>query len=1028
MNAKVKALAWEECRVAGAIAAVCLLAGLFTLISFRISYGWLNWGNYDPDFLNLILLSVPMLTALLLILNPNYSGHLAGGFPARVLRLPVNASAAVASALIARTLFVFVVSLVMTTAAQAIFGFVPELRIAALIVFFYVFAQAMDWLRGPISGLSSILLVLCVAGLSYVLASGGHVFEAALATSTMPPLRWGLALIAVMTAAYFISVSAVHATRVGRSTGIPEIWEWPRRIALGRRGRTRAFSSPMAAQIWFEVRRAGWTLPAATLSLWIIASGVLWLYIRPDQNTNEEYRLLNFRNYSSIFIFVSFFLATFIHGMRTRVVGFRRNTEVAGHEWMQPLTSAEFALARIISNALLFLPTLLLVTAVHFALIGGTFLTSFVPEALEIGTASIREVVWVVISRGVLLGIVAWMFVAAGTRLLRASVALALLIFVAFTMIAFLQTVNVIAGLAGQSTRWAAITAFLLYHVVLTGVVYARLWKEGYIPIRTLAAWGAGWALTSCFIYYATLSNPGGSPASTPPLWNSLITSFAHGSLVVLPYAAILLDVRRRRHGATRDQDPTQHHRARRGLSPKSKVGIRILAAATVLFMLWLAWPAEPAYKALWRSNGYPVTLAELDAWYKQVPEDENIALKYSAVSHDMIRASTAYFFSAPNRAASEKLLFVGIARLPRTGPIPKDQWETNEAYWEHVTSPIASRLKEIEEGPSRSGRYPIDLREGHWVSLPHLSGVRALARELSLDALYWTLADNTAEAAASLRAIFPIAESLSEEPHMISQLIRHGIYSSAAGAIETTMNRGLLLDTDLARISEAIDLALPTPDEPLMLRRGIIGESVLNLALIGTPQAQGLFPSSPAAEGYAFLGTFNEIMNPPTANRIVLATHYERNIRASSEGLQFFKPRAEKWALEMHKVGFVAPWAMLASYVGSHAQGERKVRMLLEVTRTGLAVERFRLAHGSLPENLEELVPVFLPLIPEDAYAKPGQPIRYRYTDEGEFVVYSLGPDKEDDLGEEAKRSYGGDITFTLAPLHIRTQEQIAP
>ena len=145
MNAKVKALAWEECRVGGVIAAVCLLAGFFTLLSLRFSYGWSDWASYDRDFLDAILLGVPMLTALLLILNPNYSGHLAGGFSARVLRLPVNVSVAVAAALIARTSFVFIVSLALATVAQALFFDVPQLRIATTIVLFYLFAQALDW-------------------------------------------------------------------------------------------------------------------------------------------------------------------------------------------------------------------------------------------------------------------------------------------------------------------------------------------------------------------------------------------------------------------------------------------------------------------------------------------------------------------------------------------------------------------------------------------------------------------------------------------------------------------------------------------------------------------------------------------------------------------------------------------------------------------------------------------------------------------------------------------------------------------
>ncbi|MCH8204934.1 MAG: hypothetical protein IID09_07195, partial [Candidatus Hydrogenedentes bacterium] len=814
MNPKVKALAWEECRVGGAIAAVCLLVGFITLLSLRFSYGWTtSSANHNRDFLDAILLGVPMLTALLLILNPNYSGHLAGGFSTRVLRLPVNASIAVATALVARTIFVFVVALVLSAAAQALSGDVPVLRIATSIVFFYLFAQALDWLRGPISGLSSILLVLCVAGIVSVLAGGGRVFEAVLEGFEMTLLGWVLALATAMTAAYFVSIAAVHATRVGRSTGIPEIWEWPKRMDLGGRGRTKVFSSPMAAQIWFETRRAGWTLPFATLLLWLIASGALWLYLRSGQDPGQA-SLTEFRGYSSVFILVSFFLATFIHGIKTRVVGIGRIKEATGHEWMQPLTSAEFASARILSTALLFLPTLVLVTAIHFALIGGYFLMSFVPEALAMGTASIREVVWVVLSRGVLLGIVAWMFVAIGTRLLRASAAVALFLLVVSVIVGFLDNINFITSGAQEVALWGAITLFLLYLVGLTGYAYVRLWKEGCIPLRSAVTWGAVWAIASCFIYYVTLFSRGepsgetplyghleipglayGSPAAGPAAWDNLITSLAYGSLVVLPYAAILLDLRRRRHGASRGQDPIQHKGARGGLSPNAKVAMRALAAATVLFMIWLAWPARPAYEALWRSNGNPATLAELNAWYKEVPDDENVALNYSSIAEGALRSANAYFNSAIRHDGPtiDNYLIVGRAKLSRTETIVQENWDFTEEYWQKVTAPIASRLKEIAEGPSRPSRYPIDLLEGYMVKLEHLAKLRNLARELLADALHWTVADDTGEATASIRAIFPIAKSLSGEPVLISQLVRFTILSIAVDAIETTMNRGLL-------------------------------------------------------------------------------------------------------------------------------------------------------------------------------------------------------------------------------------------
>ena len=63
------------------------------------------------------------------------------------------------------------------------------------------------------------------------------------------------------------------------------------------------------------------------------------------------------------------------------------------------------------------------------------------------------------------------------------------------------------------------------------------------------------------------------------------------------------------------------------------------------------------------------------------------------------------------------------------------------------------------------------------------------------------------------------------------------------------------------------------------------------------------------------------------------------------------------------------------------------------------LAVERFRRDHsGGLPSTLEETVPTYMPVVPEDPFT--GRPLRY-LVDGTRFVVYSPGPDGKDDGGQ---------------------------
>jgi len=72
-----------------------------------------------------------------------------------------------------------------------------------------------------------------------------------------------------------------------------------------------------------------------------------------------------------------------------------------------------------------------------------------------------------------------------------------------------------------------------------------------------------------------------------------------------------------------------------------------------------------------------------------------------------------------------------------------------------------------------------------------------------------------------------------------------------------------------------------------------------------------------------------------------------------------------------------------------------------LQCAGTALAVERYRLAKGRLPDALQELVPNFLENLPYDP--RDGQQLRYRRRDTG-YVLYSIGLDLTDNQGEERK------------------------
>lgn len=71
-------------------------------------------------------------------------------------------------------------------------------------------------------------------------------------------------------------------------------------------------------------------------------------------------------------------------------------------------------------------------------------------------------------------------------------------------------------------------------------------------------------------------------------------------------------------------------------------------------------------------------------------------------------------------------------------------------------------------------------------------------------------------------------------------------------------------------------------------------------------------------------------------------------------------------------------------------------------------ALERFRLAHGNYPETLDALVPRLIEKLPHDIIG--GGPLHFRRTNDGNFLLYSVGWNETDDGGVVAKDKSGND------------------
>jgi hypothetical protein len=97
----------------------------------------------------------------------------------------------------------------------------------------------------------------------------------------------------------------------------------------------------------------------------------------------------------------------------------------------------------------------------------------------------------------------------------------------------------------------------------------------------------------------------------------------------------------------------------------------------------------------------------------------------------------------------------------------------------------------------------------------------------------------------------------------------------------------------------------------------------------------------------------------------------------------------------------------ILAPALGRVAELDLRCRVDLDLARTVLAIERYRLANGTVPEDLKALVPTYLDQVPIDF--QDGQPLRYLRTDTG-YRVYSVFEDGQDHGGKHRDEVNKGD------------------
>jgi hypothetical protein len=432
------------------------------------------------------------------------------------------------------------------------------------------------------------------------------------------------------------------------------------------------------------------------------------------------------------------------------------------------------------------------------------------------------------------------------------------------------------------------------------------------------------------------------------------------------------------------------------------------VAVAIVAFIIWrvnLAREVNAELAAI-HAAGLPTNGSEANDYYTAVPEEENAALKMAEVF--------ALMTNYNDRRSNE----VDSIKFPqRKDTLTQEQLELLAGYCA-MNSNALTQAGEAVKFPRC--RYPMDLSWGAATLLPHLAKLKAMSRAAEFQSLL-----DTNESPFDISTIIGMAHTLDNEPVIISKLVRIAMLNMAEITLERRLNVGTLDDAKMNQLSELFAEAAKTNQ----MANGLIGERAAFMRYFRMSYAEikklsddsdensseQSGPPLPGSQPFIFrlTGFFERDQRfylQAMETNISLAEIFPKNISTITN--------VEEQISQTSRHNYYILSSMLLPALGNTIIKEANGLAQVRSAQTALAVERFRLAYGKLPEKLDELVPQFLSAVPTDPF--DGQPLRYHLLEKG-YVIYSIGSDGEDNGGRERPMSVKStdkthyDITFTV-------------
>ena len=295
---------------------------------------------------------------------------------------------------------------------------------------------------------------------------------------------------------------------------------------------------------------------------------------------------------------------------------------------------------------------------------------------------------------------------------------------------------------------------------------------------------------------------------------------------------------------------------------------------------------------------------------------------------------------------------------------------------------------------------------------LPHLSSLKRCSQALALRSIAELNSSQSEKACDDLKLTFRLADSVRNEPVLISHLVRAALLQLVLQPIW----EGLADHQWPERQLTALDAELATLDFLADYKTAMRGEMILSQIesieyLRRHPEyCFGLFTC------YCSLGNDRTTIWAWAGGRLIPSGwFYQNKLCCARDMVRFYLPAVDEKqqlvspaAIRQLATSFEAarkhpnPYNVLEFYLfPSLHSSVRKfalAQVSVDMARVAIALERHRLAQGGYPESLDLLCPRFIKKIPHDVIG--GRPLKYRREYGGQFVLYSVGSNEKDDGG----------------------------